>query len=408
MKLQESNDAQQTTLLSVSVDVLNGDEQDELQEFVEGDLTTRLLSFAFSQHENSQTVHAGIVKILKEFDAMNTNANDQLSRRNALKRIAILPSMALGLSFPAVTIPSTKYATFLARCTASIEACWQLSRSIDAKDLALAYRCAANYISLLTPILENSLFHRQEAAEVATQYALLKTILGWHCTGLSETVQYAKEAVELSQVSGNVSLVLSAYSKLAWAYFYDKKYKSALLTAQEAQFLLEETKTPLPGCIQGGTYSTLALMQVKNHVDTSAALGKVSEIDPGNEVHAFMEFTREDVPRETALVHVYGGDSVQAQKALETLMNPDTLESKVQSSERGRIEICNTMTLALLKGKDRDMEKAILLWTTAAQEARALQSEWGFNEVVSTYDLIDVAWPGETRIKNLQDLIVHW
>ena len=119
----------------------------------------------------------------------------------------------------------------------------------DAKDLALAYRCAANYISLLTPIIENSSLYRQEAAEVATQYALLKTILGWHCTGLSETIQYAKDAVELIQASDGVSFVLSAYSKLAWAYFYDKKYKSALLTAQEAQFLLEETKTPLPGCI---------------------------------------------------------------------------------------------------------------------------------------------------------------
>jgi hypothetical protein len=149
-------------------------------------------------------------------------------------------------------------------------------------------------------------------------------------------------------------------------------------------------------------------MQVKNHVDTSAALGKVSEIDPGNEVHAFMEFTRQDVPRETALVHVYRGDSAQAQKSLETLMNPETLESKVPSSERGRIEICNTMTIALLKGEDRDMEKAIRLWTTAVQEARVLQSEWGFNEVVSTYDLMEVAWPSETRIKDLQDLIIHW
>ncbi len=99
---------------------------------------------------------------------------------------------------------------------------------------------------------------------------------------------------------------------------------------------------------------------------------------------------------------------MRAQKALETLMNPETLESKVPSSERGRIEICNTMTIALLKGKDRDMEKAIRLWTMAAQEARALQSEWGFDEVVSTYDLMDVAWPDETRIKNLQDMIVHW
>lgn len=90
MKIYTSDGTRQATISSTSVDMpRDSEERNELQEFMGSDLTTRLLSFAFSQYENNQILRAGIVKILKEFDAMNTNANDQVSRREALKRIAV-------------------------------------------------------------------------------------------------------------------------------------------------------------------------------------------------------------------------------------------------------------------------------------------------------------------------------
>lgn len=72
------------------------------------------------------------------------------------------------------------------------------------------------------------------------------------------------------------------------------------------------------------------------------------------------------------------------------------------------IEVLNTMALSTLKSKDRDMEKTIHLWTEVIEQSKALQSEWGFNEAVTTYELMEAVWPHEPRIAELHDHIIHW
>jgi hypothetical protein len=81
--------------------------------------------------------------------------------------------------------------------------------------------------------------YRAEALDLAARYALVKTLLGWICVGPTATIQYAKEAVALSNETGDISLQLSALSKLAWAYFYTKNYKPALTIANQAETLLQ-------------------------------------------------------------------------------------------------------------------------------------------------------------------------
>ena len=337
-----------------------------------------------------------------------TDKNYQITRREALYSLATLPLITLGLTTPGSTVQPAQYGDALAHCAASLEACWELTQSNEGSDIALAFKSVSKYLPILKSIVNSSSQHRKEAADLAARYAVLKTILGWHYKGLTEAIQYAKEAVVYSKEAEDISLQLSAYSKLAWAYLYDKKYTMALETAQEAQFLLEQTTTPLPPCIQGGTYSTLALMQVKNGKAADSALGKAIEIDPGDKIHAFMEFTRSDLPREVGLIHYYRGDQTKAMEALEKIIDPATLTAKIPAGRRGRIEVFNTMALSILKSKDRDMEKTVHLWMIAIEESRALQSTWGFNEALATYELMEVAWPGEKTIASLRGLIVHW
>jgi hypothetical protein len=66
------------------------------------------------------------------------------------------------------------------------------------------------------------------------------------------------------------------------------------------------------------------------------------------------------------------------------------------------------MALSSLKAKDRDMEKTVHFWKATIEGVKALQSEWGFNEAVTTYELMEVAWAGEQRIAGMRDHIVHW
>lgn len=389
--------------------VAPAEEIDEPQAFIAAHLTPHLWSLAFMEHPEYADKLAAIRQAIKDFDAMNTdNKNYQITRREALCSLAALPLITFGLNTPGKTVPPAQYGNVLAQCAASIEACWELTQSSDASDIVFAFKNVSKYLPILKSIVNNSSQHRKEAANLTAHYAILKTILGWHHKGLTEAIHYAKEAVVYSQEAEDISLQLSAYSKLAWAYLYDKKYKLALETAQEAQFLLEQTTTPLPSCIQSGTYSTLALMQVKNGRAADSTLGKVTEIDPGDKTCAFMEFTRSDLPREVGLIHYYRGDQIKATESLEKIIDPVTLVAKIPAERRGRIEVFNTMALSVLKSKDRDMEKTVQFWMVAIEEARALQSTWGFNEALATYELMEVAWPGEQRIAELRDLIVHW
>jgi hypothetical protein len=311
---------------------------------------------------------------------------------------------------PKSTLPPKQYGTALAHCSASLEACWKLVRGRDARGIRLAFECASKYFSALKGMVSYSSQYRQQAADLTARYAIIKTIAGWHCEGNLPPAAYAAQAVEYSKVAENVPLLLSAYSKLAWAQFYNKKYSPALLTAQEAQSLLEQTKTPLPSGIIGGTYSTLALMQTKNHQNADLALGKISEIDPGNEIFDFMEFTQLDQPSEVALIHIHHGNPAKAIDTLASLIDPDTLEDKTAGSwsRRGYIDVGHTMVLAMLNSKGRDMDKVITLWTRWITEVKLFQSEWGYEDALSLYDLMQAAWPGEKRIEELRELIQHW
>lgn len=387
------------------------EECDEIEAFIATNMTTHLWFLAFLDHATCNDKRMAIREAIEESDTMNTtNKNYQITRRQALCALATLPMITFGLTIPGRTVSSSQYGSILTQCAASMEACWELSKSDEASDLVLAFKSVSKYLSVLKSIVKDSSHYRKEATDLAARYAVLKTILGWHCRGLSDAIAYAKEAVVYSKETDDVSLQLSAYSKLSWAYLYDKQYGLALKTAQEAQFLLEQDpkRGVTPAGIRGGTYSTLALMQVKNGVPPDTALGKATEVDPGNECHAFMEFTRADLPLEIGYTYCYQGNQTKAVAVLETIVDPATLAAKEPTSERGRLDAIRMMAISTLRAKDRDMEKTMYFWAAAMESAKALQSEWGFNEALTIYELMEVVWPEEARIADLRSLIVHW
>jgi len=387
---------------------------DELHVFIVSHLTTHLWNLAHLPHPTCDDKRRHIREAIKEFDSMNsTNKNYHLTRREALCSLAVLPMITLGLTTSGSTLQPAQYGTALAHCAASIEACWTLYKSGDASDLALAFQSVSTYLPTLETIAHNSSRQRQEALDLATRCALLKTFLGWDCAGPTEVIQYAKQAVAFSKQTDDISLQLSAYSKLAWAYFYNKQYMLALTTAQEAEASLLgythlASTQPLPPSIQGGTYSTLALMQARNGRSPDMAIGKATEIDPGNESYAFMDFKRSNLLLETGLTYCYQGDQVKAMKALEQRVDVQTLTPKIPQSAQGRVDTITIMALSSLKAKDRDMDKAIHFLTVSITGAITLQSEQLFSDVQTTHEFMEIAWPGEPRIRELRELIVHW
>jgi len=377
-------------------------------------MTAHLSFLALSDHATCDEKRFSIRQAIEEFDSMNTdNKNYQMTRREAICTLATFPLVTFGLTLPGKDIASAQYGSVLAQCAASLEACWELYEHGDRSEMLLGFQCATKYLTTLQGISRTSAQHQKQALHLATQYALLKTILGWHCAGSTAAIQYAREAVALSKETQDISLQLSAYNKLAWAYSYEKKYSQALTSIQEAETTLDTytqqpTGEPVPPGIRGGIFSTLALMQVRNGQSSDMALAKATERDPGTDVYAYLDFTRSTMLLEAGWVYCYQDNYAKIMDVLEKRLDPETFVLRMPQTEIGRVETINIMALSSLKAKDRDIERTIHFWEAAVKGARTLRSDFFFNMALTTYEHMLVVWPGDMRIRDLRDHLVHW
>ena len=208
-------------------------------------------------------------------------------------------------------------------------------------------------------------------------------------------------------------LVLQKEHVLAWSYFCAKKFKLALVTAQEAEtYVLQHihlpNAQPFHPYVQGKTYSTLALMQAKNGLSPDFSLGKAIETRPGNTSYDFIDFKYSTLLLEAGEAYCYYGNQPKAMEWLGKRVDPETLSPKFAQSKLACVETINIMALSSLKAKDRDMEKAIHFWKAGMEGARTLKSEQRFNEALANYELMEAIWSGEPRLAELRDHIVHW
>jgi transcriptional regulator with XRE-family HTH domain len=384
--------------------------------FAESDLGTRLLFLVTPTYTGYDDMHRRMEGILKDIGAMNeATKNDQITRRDALTRVVALPIGALQLKAPGQIVPSGLYGVALSTCAAGIAGSWELLKSSEAGDLATAFDGVSLYLPVLADIVQYSAHYRKKASELAARCAIVKTILCWHCSDDVAARHCAQQALDYSKEAGDISLQLSASSKLAWAYLYEdvKKHPLALRTALEAKSVLDKAEKrgiPIPPAIHDGIHSTLALMQVMNKQNCDSALGKAGELDPGWECPAFMQFTRTDLELEAGMIYLHKGDQGKAMGCFQKIVDPKELILKDAQphsvSWHGGTII--HMAESVLMGKNRDMDEVIRYWTAAMRGARALRSEHFFDEALALYHTMEYIWHGERRIEELFPLTIHW
>jgi transcriptional regulator with XRE-family HTH domain len=401
------------TVTDVNTSQSNAEEEKEnTQGFVGTDLTMRLLGLAFQAHPSFQHLQDKMTLIIEEYDAMQIDDDANISRRDALRRLATFPLITLNLnaSHPVVQKHPEE---ILTQCAASLAACWELSKGKDEADLALAFNSASAYLPTLKTIVQNSPQHRQAAASLVGQCALLRTVMGWHLEGLKEAARYAQEAIKYSHEAKDVPLLLSTLDYLSWVYYYDTKQgKQALQTIESAIPLINQRDIVLPPRLLGGVFSTLALMQARNGQDGMTSLRRAAEafFAPDIEEHRFvyMDYTTSDLVLNDGMVHYHQQEHDQALVSLAQLIDPTTLVLKMPLPERSRVEGLNVMALASLKSPQKDMERTLHFWTAGIQGAKALQSEQRFSEALLAYEIMEGIWSSERRIKNLRELTEHW
>jgi hypothetical protein len=337
-----------------------------------------------------------------------------MTRREAIVSLAALPLVTFGLALPGKEIATARHGEVLVQCAASLQACWELYEHGGASELLLGFQCTSRYLTVLQRIGQTSTRHRADALRLATQYALLKTLLSRHCTSAAVTAQYAREAIMLSQETGDVPLQLSAYTKLTWTYLYEKNDRQALIAAQEAQAVLERFERQsggelLPPGVRGGVYSALALALARNRLSSEQALALAMERDPGTEVHAYLDFTRTSMLLEAGWVYCMQNNHLQTVQVLEKRVDPETFVPRMPGvSEVGRVETLNLMALSSLRAKDRDLQRTVHFWQAAMEGAQALRSDLLLRQVSTTYEQMAAIWSGEAQMRGLRDHLRRW
>ena len=105
---------------------------------------------------------------------MNYSLDEQMTRRDALRRLAFTPIKLYGLSAVSTTL-TYSIEEILGRCAAGITACEYLSNS---NDLTVAFSAISAYLPILNALIKTSSLHRQAIAKLVTQCLFLKQFLG--------------------------------------------------------------------------------------------------------------------------------------------------------------------------------------------------------------------------------------
>jgi tetratricopeptide (TPR) repeat protein len=282
--------------------------------------------------------------------------------------------------------------------------------------LELVFEAVSAYFTVLAPIVKDSSLYRQEAAKLAAECAIMKTMLGWHLEGPRGTFPAAQDAQVYARESGDVALQLRALRYSSWLYQHARLSVQALKISEQARPLLKQHALSLPSRLVGGMYSTLSVMQAKagqgqDAVTSSrkAAVAFCTQTSADSELLTYRgDFSTASLALNDGLMYYANRDYSKALDSLQPLINLDTLHLKMPLPERNRIEAINLIALTELKSKNRDMEHITHCWTTAIKGAKQLQSEQRFTESLVAYEIMEGVWPDDARIEELRELIVHW
>jgi tetratricopeptide (TPR) repeat protein/transcriptional regulator with XRE-family HTH domain len=361
-------------------------------------LETKLLTHIIQWPRNSMNYIELLRGLRKE---IQTDMSSEITRRQVLEVMAVLPCTALGLSSSEASLGHPEET--MPWITGGIVGCWGLGRG---SDLTLASQLVSTYIPTLTLYVKQP-HYRKAAASLAAQAWLLKTTLGWHCETLPNALQYALEAEKYAKISGESTLQVDAMHRLGMAHFYAKRYDKALEKLEEAKEIIEHNGA-VPHTVARHAYLDLAAYQAKsgNADETKKTLKKAYKLfnatsdDPMAQMLGYSDI--ENVLRWEGLALSYMGDHSAALDSYKQVADARGV------AERIYVEVLLNRLNSKLRLPNKELGECITLWTTAIEGAKDLQSEQRYNEAIALYETMECIWPGESCIVELRPLIVHW
>jgi transcriptional regulator with XRE-family HTH domain len=338
--------------------------------------------------------------------------DDLINRRDALRLLAALPIEICSLS---AFRPVFKHPVegILTQCAAGITACWYLRRG---KDLAFTSDVIGTYLPTLKEIARSaSTPQRKSAADLLAQCFLLKAVLSWNITTPMDGISYAQQAEIYSKVAEQPLLQITSLRAQAAALCYANQWEQASQTALQAKYLLDTTpKELIPHVARSYVYAGLATYQAYHgqKQDALTSLKKAHstffEQSVTETIPLWIDHSIGNLLLNDGLTHAHLGLYQGAIHSFEQIQMDYTHDTTIPLGCRIEASIEQVTAEVSRDDQPRDMEKCILLWTQGIEGAKTLQSNKHFGNALVTYTAMRAAWPGEVRIKELREQMVHW
>ena len=193
---------------------------------------------------------------------------------------------------------------FLARCAASLTACWHL---LKGSDLAGVEQILAGYLVPLEGLAYQDSPRRQAAAVLTAQAHRVCGIIALHRNQLGVREQHCRRALHFAGIASDAGSHASALISLASTYFYAADPVAAA-AVYERTFPITAPRCSL--LQQSRVHAELAVVygQLGREQDALRATGHAEELYPGrpedDPSYLYAEFTRSSLALERGLAYV--------------------------------------------------------------------------------------------------------
>lgn len=389
----------------------NEEGQEALNAFRKAYLPARLLHMVCTCRSARYHELQGLLSLELEDNIMD----DSMSRRDALRFLALLPLEMSGLSKTRV-VSHRPYDEILAQCAAGITACWYLRKG---KELNFAADAVSAYLPTLQAMTQTAQStQRKTAADLVVQCLLLQATLALAVATPTDAINYARRAESYSSVAESRILQVVALRTKATALSYANQWQQALQEAEKARYLVEQkpsqrTDAPLPPIVHSYIYAGLASFQ-SYHGQKEDALCSLKRAHTAffaqpmdTAIPIWIDHNIGNLLRCEGEAYMYLGIH---KKAIDTLTQIETrFQQDASVSLTCRANAYTNQVIAEVNRDDqsRDMDWCIDRWQKAITDAKVLQSNLRLNEATQAYAIMRAAWPAEHRIKELRAHLPH-
>jgi tetratricopeptide (TPR) repeat protein len=319
------------------------------------------------------------------------------SRRQALLTLAALPAAAAG-AWPAGDADGP----FLARCAASLTACWHLLRG---SDLGAVEQMMTGYLLPLEAAASKYGRDRQAAAMLTAQAHRICGIISMHRQQLGVREQHCRRALRFAESAGDLSSHASALISLASTYFYTGDLGAAAALFEQAS----AHGAALPQLLQSRVHAELAVIygQFGREKDSIRAIGQSGELYPdqpeNDPSYLYAEFTRGSLALEQGLAWqaLAGQFPGRGYSRKAHTVFAEILVSGAVLPERIRCEITGQQAATAVIAGDLDAFERY--FRDGLDGAVALASRQRMRELATIWQQAAQRWPGDRRLRELGD-----